>query len=144
MLFLELLKLVDITRDLEKLREDNANDPTKSNLKDWLLQSFGNKNLGSEESIKNAIGANELSAEQRMASYLGFDYPNKFEELLDHVKRIDESTAAMAGPIQRNARIYETMNNFTGLMGNNDYHNTVHTDIIDKLNKELNTSCNIK
>lgn len=129
--------LNDIRKDLVDLTGDNTRS-IKDTFMDWVTKGFENTNLGSEESLRAAVGANELSAEQRMATYLGFDYPNKFEELLDHIKRIDESTAAVAGPIKRQARSFETMNNFTGLMGNSDYHDSVNNDIMSKIDDEFN------
>ena len=120
-------------------KEDKNSKSMSQYFNDWILRGHENVNLGSEEQLKNAIGAKELSAEQRMASYLGFDYPNKFEELLDHIKRIDESTAAVAGPIKRNGRANETMNNFTGLMGDKGYHEDVNDTILSKLKGEFET-----
>ena len=120
-------------------KEDPKSKSMGQHFNDWILKGYENVNLGSEEQLKTAIGAKELSAEQRMATYLGFDYPNKFEELLDHIKRIDESTASMAGPVGRVGRVRETMNNFTGLMGDNSYHTEINSEILEKLNNEFNT-----
>ncbi len=105
----------------------------------WVLKGHENGNLGSAESLRSVTGANELSAEQRMSNYLGYDYPNKVEDILDYLHSIDESTAVLAGDIDRTHREQQTMNNFTGLMGNQDYHDTVNEGILSRIEQEFST-----
>ena len=127
-----------ITGAMDLYNKDDKLDSITNAFSDWVLKGHENGNLGSAEQLKNVIGANELSAEQRMATYLGFDYPDKMEELLDYLHSIDESTASMAGNIDRTQREQQTMNNFTGLMGNRKYHESVNDDILEKMENEFN------
>jgi len=132
-------KAIDGSKELlNDHKEGNLRNP-KEVFMDWLNDGAGNEKLKTEESIRNAIGANELSNEQKMSTYLGGDFPNKFEELLNYARRIDESTAAMAGPIKRKSRAQETMNEFTGKMGDKNYHAGIYQGINDSLEDELNT-----
>lgn len=131
----------DLLKTWNKFSSDDPNQhKTMSEyFTNWILKGHENTNLGSAESLRNAAGANEMSAEQRMSTYLGYDYPNKVEEMLDYLHSIDESTAVMAGNIDRTHREQQTMNNFTGLMGNQDYHDNVNGEILSRIENEFNT-----
>ncbi len=100
---------------------------------DWVTKDSRNEILTNEADLRAAVGAVELSPQELMANYLGGSYPDRFELLLEYNLSQMESLEKMAGPIARSSLESLSMNKYTGVLGNEDYHNLKNEDIREQM-----------
>jgi len=121
---------------IDSLSKSDTINPFKAFFNN-LYDSMGNDALNDPNSLLRAIGATEMDAQQRMATYLGYDFPDRFELLLKYNLSQMESLEAMAGPVHRSQLETLTMNKFTGRMMNDAGHQNHLFDLFENLENQL-------
>ena len=125
-----------LSDSIDSLNKSDTVNPFRAFL-NGIYDDMGNDILNDPNSLLSAIGATEMDSQQRMATYLGYDFPDRFELLLKYNLSQMESLEAMAGPVHRSQLETLTMNNFNGRMMNNAGHQNHLFDLFDNLENQL-------
>ncbi len=131
----------DSDEEYDQAVENNKSGYKKSrNIKevftDWMESGLENDVFNSEESLRKAIGAEVMTDEKKMYTYLGGDYPDRFELLLKYNHHQMQSLESLVGDIDRTETEDLTINKYTGKLGDDQYHDEEDAKIRSNLDFE--------